>query len=263
MSDKSVQLPIGFLRTLVGEFTDSNTVGFLLTGSHARGDADRYSDIDLMKFVRDLPQQPAERYVVRFRDEHLVAISVTTVAEKTEEMRKPEKAIWAVPGIRQASILTDSGGELASLKSAAEGFKWEDLQVTAELYASHELADLSEEVHKVLNAALHEGRADGEYAILGLLLGLTRTVAVKLGLMISTENDYFRIVREAVGLESQWTRNHVALCEGSRVKGRISNALSLYLDTSALIDKVSDAEDAVVINTTSRRIESCLREHKL
>src|SRR5829696_6583876 len=154
MPHPSVQLPNNFLKNLVEEFTDANTVGFLLAGSHARGDAAGYSDIDLMKFVQDLPEMPADRYLVRFRGAYLVCVTVTTVPEKMNELKKPETAIWAVPGIRQTQVLADHCGALTALKDAADAFRWEGLLSAADTYASNEMAGLAEEVHKLLNMRL-------------------------------------------------------------------------------------------------------------
>jgi hypothetical protein len=39
-------------------------------------------------------------------------------------------------------------------------------------------------------------------------LGLTRAVAVGRGILIESENSYYRQVQEAAGLDSAWTRYH-------------------------------------------------------
>ena len=40
-----------FLARLIEEYDTPQVTGFALAGSHARGDATRYSDIDLLRFV--------------------------------------------------------------------------------------------------------------------------------------------------------------------------------------------------------------------
>jgi hypothetical protein len=255
------RLPEGYLHELVNEFTDSETVGFLLTGSYARGDAGPFSDVDLMKFVRRLPQAPSRRDLVRLVNERLVSVKVATVTEKLDELARPEKAIWAVPGLRQAIVLSDENEQLYALKHRAESFEWASLQPAAEAYASNEVAGYAEEVHKLLNASTGSDSA-AEYAILGLLLGLTRVVAVKLGIMIESENVYFGMVRKAMGDRSNWSLQHKRITEGGRLADRISAALLLYLATADLIDDVSSrGDDLNVVIGTKRQIKDLLAEN--
>ena len=110
--DRELILPNEYLEELVSELTDAGTIGFLLTGSHARGDATRYSDVDLIKFVNVLPD---ERTFSLYRDSRLVTVSITSVGTKLEEMSKPATAIWVVPAIRQARILADVDGSVGKL----------------------------------------------------------------------------------------------------------------------------------------------------
>ncbi|MCH8205740.1 MAG: nucleotidyltransferase domain-containing protein [Chloroflexi bacterium] len=112
------------LARIVMELDDGDTVGVALTGSHARGDPTDYSDVDVLRFVQCLPEQEGDRYRLEVRDGHLFSVTTTTVAEKTGELTRPEKAIWAVPGLRQARVLLDKEGSLAELKLEADDFSW-------------------------------------------------------------------------------------------------------------------------------------------
>ncbi|MHA2213640.1 MAG: nucleotidyltransferase domain-containing protein, partial [Candidatus Thorarchaeota archaeon] len=49
------------LENLIVEKTTDNTVGFILTGSFNRNDWTEYSDVDLVQFVRILPEDEKER----------------------------------------------------------------------------------------------------------------------------------------------------------------------------------------------------------
>ena len=256
MSERGFQLPSGYLRSWIDELTDENTVGFLLSGSHARGDASRFSDVDLTKFVNELPTKKSERYVVRFKGDNLLCVTVTTVASKLDELQRPETAIWAVPGIRQARVVSDPTGAIESLKSSAAVFDWSGLRMSADHYAANELAGLSEEAHKLLNAAETDDASARDYAIIGLLLGLTKVAAVKLGVMIPSENSYFRVVREAVGGNSRWSEHHVAIGDAPTRADRASAALSLYVETAHLLGSVENVDDDAVIRGTVERIES-------
>jgi hypothetical protein len=145
---------------LVAEFVDANTIGVLLAGSHARGDATPYSDIDLIRFAAVLPEAEADRYTLAYREGHLVSLSTTTVDAKRAELGRPETAIWAVPGLQQARVLLDREGGLAALLGEAHAFRWEPLQAEADAYAGYNVMGLAEEAHKVLGAL-----ANGDEAV--------------------------------------------------------------------------------------------------
>lgn len=260
MSDRSFRLRDGFLEAQVAKLTAADTVGFLLAGSHARDDASDVSDIDLMKFVNELPATADERYVVSLVEGNLLCVTVTTAAAKLTELRRPETAIWAVPGITQARILADPQGILENLKREAARCDWTSLRPQADAYATNELSGLAEEAHKLLAAGRDADSSSAEYAILGMLLGCTRVAAVKLGIMIPSENAYFKVVREVVGYDSTWSTNHLRLLAGGTLPDRIKAGLSLYRDTAAILGDSEGNSDAEVIADTVARIERFLAE---
>ncbi|MHA1960848.1 MAG: nucleotidyltransferase domain-containing protein, partial [Candidatus Thorarchaeota archaeon] len=67
------------LENLIVEQTTDNTVGFILTGSFNRNDWTEYSDVDLVQFVRILPEDEKERYSLRYVNNRLVSLSKTTI----------------------------------------------------------------------------------------------------------------------------------------------------------------------------------------
>ena len=138
--------------------------------------------------------------------DHLVSLSTTTVDAKRAELSRPETAIWAVPGLRQARILLDRDGALAALLREAQAFRWEPLQPAADAYASYNVMGLAEEVHKVLGALEGADESAALNATWGLVAGLARAVIVQRGVLIRTENAYFLQAQEAAGLESAWSR---------------------------------------------------------
>lgn len=128
----------------------------------------------------------------------------TTITAKREELARPETAIWAVPGLQQAQMLLDKDGSLGELQRAALTFIWEPLQAVADAYASHIVMGDGEEVHKIPGALMARDESAILYGTLGLVLGLARAVAIQRGLLIQTENSFFRQVQEAVGRDSAW-----------------------------------------------------------
>lgn len=251
-------LPAVLIGDLVAEFADADTIGMLLAGSYARGDATPYSDIDLIRFAPVLPEADADRYRLAYREGHLVSLSTTTVDAKRAELSRPETAIWAIPGLQQTRILLDRDGALAALLQEAQGFRWEPLQSEADAYASYNVMGLVEEVHKLLGALEHNDESTALYATWGLVSGLIRAVTVQRGVLIQTENAYFRQAQEAVGPESAWSRAfRVAVgLDAATVTARAVKALCLYNETATLLASALQPQHLAVIRGALARIDA-------
>lgn len=240
------------LRDLLDEFARPEDQGIALLGSHARGDAGPYSDIDLVRFASQSPQTSRERYTLVYRQDRLVALSVTTVDAKEAELADPAAVPWCVPGLRQMRILRDPQGELARLKARAAAFDWASLKPAADEFVSERLMGLSEEVHKLLNALRRRDESCAANATLGLVLGLTGAVAVHMRLLIPTENDTIRALTHAMGPATDWShwyRNAMALEPGPADRPpalwRAEAGLRLYLSTAERLLVLPADEDVV------------------
>ncbi len=252
-----------FLNDLAAELDDAETVGFALTGSHARGDATPYSDVDLVRFVTVRPGKESERYTLQCRDGRLISLSTTTVAAKRDEMARPEKAIWVVPGLRQARILLDKDGSLGELQQDAYAFTWQPLQAAADEHASYEVMGYAEEAHKVLGGLDRGDESAALYGTLGLVFGLTQAMAIQRGTLIRSENAYFQQVQDTVGRDSAWTRFH-RLAAGfeaspaglSPVESRGVAGLGLYRETADLLRAILRPEHLAVIDHTLTAIRN-------
>jgi hypothetical protein len=235
-------LPEAFLKRLVTELATTDIVAVALAGSYARGDATHWSDVDIIRYASAMPATSEERYTLAIRDWRLVSISTTTIAAKAAEMTRPEEAIFVVPGLRQARILHDPSGALAALHQRARDFTWEPLRAAANIYASEMVMGQAEEAHKLLGALNRRDESAALYAAHGAVAGLTRAVAVGRGVLIESENSYYRQVQEAVGFDSPWTRYH-RIAAGFVVDASHklpadaigSAALHLYRETASLL----------------------------
>lgn len=259
----SAPLPQTFLDGLVAELDNETIQAIALTGSYARGETHAYSDVDLLRFVSTLPEHKAERHTLAFRDGHLVSISTTTIPAKRADLSKPEEAIFAVSGLRQARILLDKDGSLTMLLQEAHTFTWEPLQASANAYASDMLMGVAEEIHKLLGMLMKHNESAILNATVGLLLGLTRAVATQRGLFIESENSYFQQVQEAVGRTCAWTCYHRLTAgfdtpdsseSGSTtltpIEVRGIAGLHLYQETASLLRPILEAKHLDVIGRT-------------
>jgi len=265
-ASQSARLDDGALTELAQRFGGAEALA--LTGSYARGNASRHSDVDLLRFVTLEPTSERERYHLWLVAGRLVSVTTTTLAAKRAELARPESALWAVPGLRQARILADRDGRLAALIAEAQSFTWTPvLRLAAHDYASDTLAGLAEEVHKLLGACERDDTATMLYATLGLQQGLTRAALVARGALLETENAYFA---EALRLElpdSRWQRllrvviGYEPPASGKSLpRERSEAALWLYVEAARLLAKVLTEEDGALVAATVARIQRTLAE---
>lgn len=254
------------LADLTRRFAGAGVEALALTGSYARGEATRHSDIDLLRFVAEAPTTPRDAYRLWPLGEHLVSVTTTSIEAKRAELARPETLIFAVPGLRQARILTDVSGRLTALIAEAQAFTWTlKLRAAAGAFASEQLAGLAEEARKLLGALESENTSAMLYATLGLELGLTRAVLVAREVLLETENDYFeaalayapphwrQLLRVVVGYDSPDAGHELPRARGEA-------ALWLYVETARLLENSLLVDDHAVVTATVARIQRALSD---
>jgi hypothetical protein len=231
-------LPKHFLQTLVTQLDGPGILGIILGGSHARGDAGPYSDVDIALFVKADTQPPPKQLF--YRDGYLVSIASKSIAGIREDLSRPNRAIFVVPGLRGARILLDKDGSVGNLFRDIDGFIWEPLQSAADRYASYTMMTLAEQVHKILSETPRGNELALAYATAKLLSGLTEAVAVQRGVLVKSDNTYYGQVEAVAGPE--WTKYHrIAAGVDAEVGGatparsRALAAVRLYRETVELL----------------------------
>lgn len=247
-----------FLASLALRFNQPGVIGIALVGSYARSENQPHSDVDLDILTdTSLP----ESYTLQYVDGKLVSLKVLALSREYDSLSKPEKAIWAVPGLSQMRILLDETGQLAALKRSAEHFQWSPLQPAADEFAVEELMGCAEEIHKIISGIESQHESKVLYAVWGLFKGLTNAVAVQRGLMIPSENLYFDILQDSLGLTHAWTKAF-RLAMGAEVGeapvylSRGKAALNLYQETALLFKDNIGNKHREVIETTLKLIQS-------
>jgi predicted nucleotidyltransferase len=256
----NISLSETFLQTLVAEIDSDDVTAIILGGSHARGTATRYSDVDFACLVRTPPQGKSKRYF--YREGRLISVVTWTLDFIEESITRPEHAIWRVPALREARILLDKEGVFAAFQQKVRDFRWETVQEQANAWASDTLMLFGEFAHKMLGALMNHDEAAMAYATQDLLWSLPEVVAVQRGILIEGSNRYYAQVQEAAGKDSAWTHYHrLALClepfpaHLSPAEARGMAALRLYEETARLLRNVLLPEDREVIEQTLRVIE--------
>lgn len=201
---QAVSLPEEFLAELVQELDNEDIVGITLGGSYARGEATQYSDVDLACFWREGLKPPPKRFF--YRRGKLVSVKMTSVSEIQNMLTRPQAALLFASGKHR--LLLDKDGSVARLLREIEDFRWETLQPDANWSINIWMMLEAEEIHKVLRE-LQQGNELGlAYAISKLVSELTFLVALRYGILITSDSTYYRQIEEAAGNDSAWTRYH-------------------------------------------------------
>ncbi len=248
-----------FLQSILSKIDSPDVIGVGIVGSYARGQENKYSDVDLDIYVRQLPENPYDRYTLCYWDDKLVSLKYTLLADERAALINPRRAIWAVPGLGGMKILLDKDGSIAALQQAAQDFEWSLLQAAADEFAAEEIMGNAEEVHKILNGLRREHESTVLYATWGLVKNMLEAVAVQRGIMIVSENRYFDLIQDSMGLESSWTRSFRAAWgldrNGTQYQTRGAAALSLYHLTAAMFDSLILEKHREVVQKTLQIIK--------
>jgi len=210
----------------------------VLLGSAGRGDATKWSDLDVERWVEKESDRRDD--VVSLLDDRLLIIHTRIVAEVRAELSSPERAIWAVPAYRNMRVVHDPHGDAASVGEDAREFDWEDLRDSAVGVTRLNLAKSAEFVFKLRAASEQRDESSALHATVALAGRCARAVAVARGLLVSTENEYYAKVWNAAG--STWQREHRDAL-GHTAGGAFAQALAacrLYVETLRVLDDVLD-----------------------
>ena len=247
-----------FIQSVLETIGSPDILGVGIVGSYSRGQESKYSDVDFDIFVSKVPDNPYDRYTLRYWDGKLVSLKYTLLDDERSALTNPRRAIWAVPGLRGMKIVLDKDGSLTALQQAAHVFDWSSLQSAANEYAAEEVTGCAEEVHKILNGLARGHESTVLYATWGLVNGMLSAVAVQRGLMIVSENRYFDLIQDSVGRNSQWTRAFRAAWgldpNASQYQSRGTAALMLYRLTAAMFDELIPEKHRDVVSITMHLI---------
>lgn len=256
-------IPDHFIQSLIKRIDSSSVTGIGLVGSYVRGQENQYSDVDLDVFVSTLPEREYDRYTLRYWDNYLVSLKYFLLEDERAAFSDPERAIWAIPALRQMKILLDKDGSLASLQENARTFEWKSLQSAADGYAAEQMMGCAEEVRKILNGLANKHESTVLYAVWGLVSSLLRAVCVQRGLLVESENLYLDIIQGAVGRDSEWThafRTAWGLepipTNVEQFQARGAAALSLYCCTAGMLQSLIPDQHCAVVKNTFDLIEA-------
>jgi len=242
---------------LAARFRAAGVVAVALMGSHARGEAGPFSDVDLVRFFeRGATGGDAETYLV---DGHFVVVSDVYPEQVEDSFRNPERASETIAGLRSARPLWDPEGFFAAIQARAQAFTWDAaMQARADAWVSAEVVGWIEEVQKGLAGLRtgHEGRLLN--ARFGLTWGMVKVLRVQRGILISGDNSVYPDVVRAVGPESRWaalSRQAYGI-DGGTLPAQVVAGLRLYIRTAELVADAIRPEDRRLVDEVIRRIRA-------
>lgn len=247
--------------TLAQQFDAPAVKALVLMGSHARGDAGPYSDVDLVRFVAesdgDLPGAGSH-----LQEGVLIVVSNVTPSQVEGWFIDPKAATDTIAGLRVARALIDRHATFAAIQARAQAFVWDEtLQGKADLWASEQMVGWIEEVHKGLEGLRRRDPGRLLNASFGLSWGLSSVVKVQRGVLVSGDNGFFTEVAAAVGAETAWSQLRAIAFGVADVHGRppslrerVVAGLHLYGLTAELLGPAIQPEHAPLIAETIQLI---------
>lgn len=245
------RLSESFLSNLVAEIDQTDFVGILLGGSHARGDATELSDVDIACIVSDKAKLRPKRFT--YRDGLLVSIGIKSIEGIRADLSRPDTAIWAARGIGDCRVLSDKDGSVATLLEEVRAFSWETVREAANQLASFRLMLAAEMAQKVTNELAKGDEPTMSFAVAKLFAELTAIMAIGRGVLVKSDSTYYQQVEDAAG--PSWTRYHQAI---AGIGGPISipeqahTALQLYRETAVLLRAMMLPEHRDVVDEAVR-----------
>lgn len=254
-------------QALAHQFDAPGVNAIVLMGSHARGDAGPYSDVDLVRFVEE---QAAELSGTgsHLIDGVLVVVSNVTPTQVEMWFAEAEAATKNIAGVRLARALIDRQATFAAIQSRAEAFVWTAThQQQADQYASEQLVGLIEEAHKGLEGLRRQHVGRLQNALFGLTWLLSRIIQVQRGLLITGDNGFYDEVAAAMGNDSLWVRLCAVAFGVADVNGRPASlrervvaGLGLYVVTAELLEEAIQPEHQALIAETVALINARLQD---
>lgn len=255
---------------LIQKFDSSNVEAIVLMGSYARGTAGLFSDVDLVRFIREEDVQSSVRDGSYLIDGFLVNVSSINHQKVEEWFSRPEIAVEVISGVRTAHPLLDRSHLFAEVQNRAQAFIWDaDMQEKANHWASKQLVDWIEEVRKGLEGLRRKDIGRMLYSRFGCSWGLSRVMGVQKGVLLSGDNGFYDEIGEAVGIDSEWVRLRRIAFGIEDQKGKsptlqeqVIAGLRLYVATSKLLSDILEPTDVALIEQTVMLIETELGVRK-
>ena len=242
---------------LARRFDDPGVRAVALMGSHARGDAGPFSDVDLMRLVAADSDVPgAGSHLI---DGNLVVVSNVPPDTVARWFTDPVEAVKTIAGLRVGRALIDRDGVFAQVQARAHAFVWTPaLQAAADVYAGEQMVGLIEEVHKGLEGLRRDDVGRLLNARFGLSWLLSHVMQVQRGVLVQGDNAFFDAMTAAMGVESYWSQLYRRAygVEAGDLRATVTAGLRLYCECAHLLAGSLPSPAAEMVTATVQRIHA-------
>ncbi|GHO78470.1 hypothetical protein KSD_62410 [Ktedonobacter sp. SOSP1-85] len=248
---------------LVARFDAPEVCALVLMGSHARGEAGPYSDIDLVRFTYKAEPSEPESFLFQ---ERLLVVSTVGPDEVERWFHEPQAATDTIAGVRCARALLDREGYFAQIQARAKVFVWDDaMQQRANRWASEMLVGNAEEARKGLEGLRRNDVGRLLNARFGLSWSMSRVMKVQHGILLSGDNAIYDEVAQAMDDQPEWVRLRRAAFGIEDERGhaltlheQVRAGLQLYALTARLLSPILLLEHRPLIEHTVSLIQRAL-----
>lgn len=256
MTDIAAHIPKNLakiLKDVIEQFkTELRVEAIILTGSYARGDFTKYSDVDITVFYDKLESKDKPLYDLNYISNYLISTSKSTIIEWKEKLTIPQELFNIYFAIKDSIILFDRNIKFHQLQIELDQDPWSQLETERIEAINYELKGYVEEVYKLLRGIEDGDKSLISFALFGLLHGISIIVAMHQRLLITTENQLYRELQSTVGKASKWSRlfrESLGMDEktGSNITERGKSGLKLFLETLEIITLSLEVANFVLI----------------
>lgn len=219
-----------------------------LMGSYSRGDARKYSDIDIVCIVKD--EKNKKDTEIEFIDGKYVVTNFVTIDDMEKSFTDASLVTKNILGLKQVKILYDPNDILFLLKQRAQNFQWtEKMQKNANEIAEKQLTGWIEEVYKALQGLISHDIGRMLNGLYGLTYGLFNVVIIQKGILLDGDNSFYRKVTEYFGLNSRFTKlSEIAfgIKDTKNLEERVIAGLLLFDEvTDQINDILTNKQDVI------------------
>ncbi|MET9109118.1 nucleotidyltransferase domain-containing protein [Streptomyces zhihengii] len=202
----------------------------VLVGSHARGDATPWSDIDVV-CVGNGPG-----YVFRLTGLGPVSWSFATADEHLANMANPHSCGQVVPAWRDALILDDPHGRARELVDHARRWTWDLLDPAPEVWAAQAVYGYAEEVMKLHRAIARADPVNARVQASILAVHLAPVVAGGTRTFFPSENHLWHLLADRLGGAWRDAQSAALAAGGEDPRSSSAAAIELFRAACALFD---------------------------
>ncbi|MFB7087528.1 nucleotidyltransferase domain-containing protein [Streptomyces sp. NPDC056296] len=213
----------------------------VLVGSHARGEATAWSDIDVVC----VGQGPG--YVFELTERGPMSWSFATFDEHRANMMNPHSCGQVVPAWRDAHVLHDPQGRAGELVAFAKAWDWDLLDPAPEVWAARTVYGYAEEVMKLHRAIALEDWVNARVQASILAVHLAPVVAGGTRTFFTSENHLWHLLAERLGVEWGKLQEAALATEGEAPAVSSAAAIELFRRACALFEASMTPDQRTVV----------------